>query len=162
MRHVLALFFAVRSLAMLPPVVMIANGEPHVDRNFSLAYLFVLPPLFLLGSRWGIAGVAATWLIAYPVLFGFMGQRWVLRRLGIPVREFFGEIWPALASVSVMAIAVALEAKLLDGRGPAFFRLVVLSLTGAVVYVGMLYGLFRPIVESALGILRSRRAVPPT
>jgi O-antigen/teichoic acid export membrane protein len=69
--QLLAIFFGVRSIATLAPVVMIACGEPRVDRNYSLTFLLVLPPLFLLGSRWGISGVAATWLIAYPYCSAF-------------------------------------------------------------------------------------------
>ncbi len=101
----LALFFGVRAIATLAPVVMIASGEPQVDRNYSLTFLLILPPLFLLGSRWGIAGVAVTWLLAYPLLFGALGQRWVLRRLEISLREFLSEMWPAIASVVLMSAA---------------------------------------------------------
>src|SRR5688572_456908 len=93
--QLLALFFGVRSLATLAPVVMISSGHPRVDRNNSLIFLVVLPPLFLLASRWGIAAVAATWLVAYPVLFGVLGQRWVLRHLNIGMMEFLAELRPA-------------------------------------------------------------------
>ena len=154
----LALFFGVRSIATLAPVVMIANGEPKVDRNFSLTFLVILPPLFLVGSRWGIAGVAATWLVAYPVLFGLMGQRWVLNRLNVPVRVFLSEILPALAGVAVMALAVAFVSTL-TSAWPAALRLLFLTALGAMVYVGVVHTFFRDVFHAALGVVRNSPAL---
>jgi len=160
--QLLAVFFGVRSLATLAPVVMIASGEPKVDRNVSLTFLLVLPPLFLLASRWGIVAVAATWLVAYPILFSFLGQRWVLNRLKISVREFVSELWPALVGVGLMAISVALLSKLLGPDWPSLLRLVLLALVGALVYVISVRALFRHVFEAALEVFRNRSLQPGT
>ena len=155
----LAAFFSVRSIAMLAPVVMIASGEPRVDRNYSLAFLLILPPLFLLGSRWGIAGVAAMWLIAYPALFSVLGQRWVLRKLAIPVGAFFGEMSAPLIAVGLMALSVVLVGYLVGDSWPHLARLLVLSALGAVMYFAVLRFLFRPVFDSALDLIRNRGRV---
>lgn len=158
--QLLAMFFGVRSIATLAPVVMIACGEPRVDRNYSLTFLLVLPPLFLLGSRWGITGVAATWLIAYPALFSLLGQRWVLNRLGIPFRQFLAEMWPALSGVGLMALSVLLTGYVFDGRGPVVVRLLLTSIIGAATYVVALRTLHRRVFEAAVQLVRNRTAVP--
>lgn len=158
--QLLAVFFVVRSIATLAPVVMIAHGEPHVDRNYSIAFLVILPPLFLLGSRWGIEGVAATWLIVYPVLFGFLGQRWVLRRLAIPLGDFLSEMWPALASVGLMSVNVVLVGWLVGDAWPAVARLALLSAIGALTYFAALRALFRPVFDAAWILLRNRGRLP--
>ena len=160
--QLLALFFGVRSLATLPPVVMIATGRPEVDRNISLTYLLVLPPLFLVATRWGITGVAATWLIVYPVLFVLLGQRWVLKKLEIGAREFLSEVLPAFTAVSVMAVVVLLLSRQLGDAVPALVRLILLSATGALVYVGALRTLFRPAFDAAIDTVRNRGIVTNT
>jgi O-antigen/teichoic acid export membrane protein len=154
--QLLALFFCVRSLATLAPVVMISSGNPRVDRNNSLAFLLILPPLFLLASRWGISAVAATWLVAYPILFAMLGQRWVMRHLNIAIREFLAELWPALVSVGLMAAVVTLLSKLAFAELPAGLRLVFLSLAGALVYVVTIRTLFRRVFDAVLDLIRNR------
>ncbi|HEX6314818.1 MAG TPA: lipopolysaccharide biosynthesis protein [Gemmatimonadaceae bacterium] len=153
--QLLALFFGVRSVATLAPVVMIASGEPKVDRNNSLAFLLVLPPLFLVATRWGLAAVAATWLIVYPALFAVLGQRWILKRLQIGVGEFFAEVWPAVASVSLMAAVVTITSGILDGAFP-LVRLLVLSAVGAITYLAIVRTLFREVFDAALWTIRNR------
>jgi O-antigen/teichoic acid export membrane protein len=151
----LALLFAVRSVASLAPVVMIAHGKPDVDRNYSLIYLCLLPPCFLVGSRWGIAGIAATWMVAYPVLFGLLGQRWVLRSLEIRAGEFVRELWPALSSTILMSAAVlGIERALIES--PAVAKLLAMTGTGALTYVLALRTLHRSSYGSAVGLLRNR------
>jgi O-antigen/teichoic acid export membrane protein len=157
--QLLALFFGVRAIATLAPVVMIASGKPQVDRNYSLTFLLILPPLFLLGSRWGIAGVAVTWLLAYPLLFAWLGQRWVLRRLEISVRDFFSEMWPAIASVVLMAAVVTVTGRILGDGWPALARLFALSAVGAVTYIALVRALFRSQYDAALLVLRNRGAM---
>ena len=156
----LALFFGVRAIAMLAPVVMIASGEPQVDRNYSLMFLLIMPPLFVLGSRWGIAGVAVTWLLAYPLLFGPLGQRWVLRRLEISPRDFFSEMWPAIASVVLMSALVVLAGRALADHWPALPRLVAMSALGALTYIASVRTLFRSQYDAALLVIRNRGALP--
>jgi teichuronic acid exporter len=154
--QLLALFFGVRSLATLPPVVMLATGRPDVDRNISLTYLLVMPPLFYFATRWGITGVAAVWLIAYPMLFVLLSQRWVLNQLEIRAREFVSEVLPAFAAVSVMAVIVALLSRQTGDAIPPLARLIVLSVTGAVVYVTTLRTFFRPALDAAIAVVRNR------
>lgn len=156
--QLLALFFGVRSLATLPPVVMIATGQPKVDRNISLTYLVILPPLFLFATRWGISGVAATWLIAYPILFVPLGQRWVLKKLEIRAAEFLAEIWPAFAGVITMSAIVWVLSRQLSDDIPPLLRLLILSATGAIVYLGTLRTLFRPAFDGAIETFRKRSA----
>lgn len=159
--QLLALFFGVRSLATLAPVVMISSGNPKVDRNNSLIFLLTLPPLFLFASQWGIAAVAATWLVAYPILFGTLGQRWVLRHLHIGLSEFLAELSPALVSVGLMAAVVTLLSLAFPDL-PAVLRLVLLSSAGALVYVVTVRTLFRRVFDAALDLLRNRTASAST
>jgi O-antigen/teichoic acid export membrane protein len=157
--QLLSLFFGVRALATLAPVVMISSGHPKVDRNFSLTFLVILPPLFLLASRWGITAVAATWLVAYPVLFAMLGQRWVLRHLKIGIHEFVAELWPAVVGVGFMAGVVVAVSKLAVPELPSLLRLVLLSLVGAMMYLATIRTLFRPVFDAALDMVWNRRSV---
>jgi O-antigen/teichoic acid export membrane protein len=153
--RLLALFFAVRSVASLAPVVMIAQGKPRVDRNYSIVYLLLLPPCFLVSARWGITGVAATWLIAYPLLYGLFGHRWVLKTLGVSVLEFLQELWPAALSVALMCVPVIAIGRWLD-TAPALERLVVMSAAGTATYVLALRTIHPASFEAALNMVRRR------
>jgi len=156
----LAVFFGIRAIASLAPVVMVASGNPQVDRNYSFAYLLVLPPLFLWSSRWGIDAVAATWLIAYPVLFSVLGQRWVLRTLEVSVRSFIGQLWPAASSVAVMSAAVLAAGRLM-GPLPAIVRLGLLSMVGGAVYFGALALWHRETVVAVRRVVQQRSRQAP-
>jgi O-antigen/teichoic acid export membrane protein len=151
----LALFFALRAIAALSPPVMLALGAPQVDRNISLVMAIVLPPLFYFSTRWGIAGVAATWLIAHPVIYGVLGFRWVLTRLEIPVSAFLRELWPATSATILMALIVALADRI-AGNVPTLVRLFLLSTVGAAVYFVSLWIFYKRLIVAAWQLIRWR------
>jgi PST family polysaccharide transporter len=160
--QLLALFFGVRSVAALGPMTIIASGEPRVERNNSLILMFLLPPLFLIGSRWGIVGVAATWLLSYPLLFAFLGQRWVLRRLEIPVTVFLRELWPPFSGAVIMAGVVLLAGHALPEGTPELGRLLILSAVGAATYFLALRIFHRQVLDAGLRLIRNRGFAPST
>ncbi len=156
----LALFVGVRSVAALAPVVMVTNGEPEADRNFSILYLLVLPGMFLLGSRWGITGIAATWMVGYPVLYLAFGQRWVLNRLEISWSELLAAVWPALSSCILMSLPVLAIDRVLVAL-PAVPRLVVMSMVGGLAYFVALRLLHRVAFDAAWQLVKNRGMAPP-
>lgn len=158
--RLLCLFFAVRSIASLGPVVMVSRGEPHVDRNFSFVFALILPALFVVGTRWGLTGVAAMWLTAYPIIFGLLQQRWVLRTLEIPARTFVAETWPAFSSALLMCVPVILIDRALPESAPALVRLALMGTSGAVTYVGALRLLHRAAFDGAVSLVRNRGIKP--
>ncbi|HWZ27075.1 MAG TPA: lipopolysaccharide biosynthesis protein, partial [Gemmatimonadales bacterium] len=60
--QLLALYAALRSIALLAPQVLVSTGRSARSMAFSVLALIVLPPVFYLGTRWGTAGVAMGWV----------------------------------------------------------------------------------------------------
>ncbi len=77
----LALAFILRSLATLEPVVLLARHETYVDRNMMAFFAVVSPIAFVIATRWGATGVAATWLLVLPALSLPLQARYVWRKI---------------------------------------------------------------------------------
>jgi multidrug transporter EmrE-like cation transporter len=114
--------------------------------------LILLPSAFLLGSRWGIAGVAAGWAVAHPVIL-LQFYRKVAQRIELKASDYFGSLVPAVTGVLAMAIAVLAVSHAASGLHPAV-RLTLQVAVGALVYVATIYTLFRDRFERTLRILR--------
>src|SRR2546428_3954750 len=74
----------------------------------------VMPPSFFLGGYgWGTVGLATAWLLVDP-LVAFPLYRRVFSKIKLPVRTYFGALWPALSGTALMA-AVVLAVGVLSG-----------------------------------------------
>ena len=60
----LALAATVRSVTPFLTHVLVAKNQPEQSMRFSLIAAFTMTVLFVVGSRWGITGVAVAWLVA--------------------------------------------------------------------------------------------------
>lgn len=158
--RLLSLFFAVRSIAALAPVVMISRGEPYVDRNYSTVFALLLPGMFVVGARWGITGVAAVWIIAYPLIFSVLSQRWVFRALEIEAGAFVKMLWPAGSSALAMCVPVLLVDRYLPPAVPKLVGLALMVATGGLAYVGTLRLFHRASFDGAVRLVRNRGISP--
>jgi O-antigen/teichoic acid export membrane protein len=120
----------------------------------------------LIGSQWGPVGMAAAWLVAYPVVFIVVLHR-SGQPVGLTVRDFWRAMrWPALASL-VMAAAVGGTRWLLPISGGVVINLLILVPVGVLVYAGTLLALDRPSIRETLLLGRvkaaeSSKSPPPT
>ena len=70
--YVLALFGIVRSVSSIVPPLLNAVGRIDQSMVFSFLGAIVMPVAFLIGTQFGILGVAWAWVIAYPLLFALL------------------------------------------------------------------------------------------
>jgi O-antigen/teichoic acid export membrane protein len=148
--RLLALNAALRCLTVLLFQVQNAIRDVRYAMWQSLVILVALPPAFWYASRWGGAGIAAVWVCVYPILVAPALPR-ILRKIGMPARQYLEAIRPAaLASLSMVGAVLAARYGLphLQPMG----RLIVQSVTGAGVYLGVLFIFFRPRVNTFLGL----------
>jgi hypothetical protein len=127
--------------------------------RYNLVFASVMLAAVLAGTRFGLAGVSAAWLIAFPplrlglVLLG-------VREIGIPVARYFGTIAPPLGATVLMAVAVT-SIRLLEAlQASAIDRLLASIGTGAVVYLAALLAIDRPLGTEIRGIVRDLMARP--
>jgi len=158
--RILAIYAAFRCIFALLPQVMVFTGHAKRHMQFSIAGACIMPVLFIVGARWGTAGVAAAWLISYPALMWLSYVRYILAALRLPAGRYLAALWPAATGVAAMTAAVlAVEAALPPGvRAPV--RLALYIGTGALVYLSIAFLFHGKRLRPLLGLLRPERKLP--
>lgn len=140
--QLLALAATYRSLQPLIPQVLFALGQSRLNMNNAILTALVLPICFAVASRWGIAGVAAAWLIIGPLMFSRLLLR-TLRLIDLPVRRYFLSVWPATSGCLVMVCAVIFVHRAFLGGTRPFASLAISIVVGALAYAVTLFMLHR-------------------
>ena len=132
--QILAITAALRSITPFLSQVLIATEQPRREMLFSLAGALVLPVLFLVGSRWGIEGVAIGWLIGHPMVGVPMLLLPALRAVGMSAREYLVALMPATLASSATATTVLLVQSIMPMEWPLLTSLLLKVSAGVVVY----------------------------
>jgi O-antigen/teichoic acid export membrane protein len=117
--------------------------------------LLLLPTCFYLGTRWGIGGIAAGWVVGYPFIALLIYRR-VFHRIELRKRDYLSAIEPAFVGTIIMAMAVLAFRRTLEH----YTRLIGLSeevIVGIVAYAAALLLFYRPQIaryRNALALLR--------
>jgi teichuronic acid exporter len=154
--ELLALHALIRSNVIVLTPVLNAIGETRLAMWQQLASLLVLPASFYVGSRWGTTGISAVWVLVYPLMQIPLYWR-LFRRIQMPVREYFGAVWPATSGCMVMVVAVEALKRFLDPAHPIYIRLATEVLAGAFVYVLVLASMHRECVRGVIQLTRMLR-----
>jgi len=152
--HLLALAMPFMTLQVLLQPACDARGRPGIGvRNGAIGSV-VLAAGFLVGVRWGPAGLATAWIVAYPIYLGISLWR-SLPVIGTTVGALANAIAPALLAALGMALAVVLIDDVLPPL-PPLPRLAILVATGGLVYAGWLMIFARPVVGELVAIVRKQ------
>jgi len=133
----LACYAGIRSVSTLPSHVMVMRGRADLARRASLITVLILPAAFLVGSRWGIVGVALGWLFAYPVCVVMWDYRYVSQLLDLTPKRLGQAVWPALVATSIMVLVLIAARMALPDGVSHLIRLFVVTILGMGVYVGV-------------------------
>ena len=151
--RLLALYGGIRSIVTLSPQILVATGHEKRSMYFSVLAAIVLPSLFLIGSRWGTAGVAVAWLIGYPLIAIPMFMRHALQAIDMPVGAYLRVLWPAARATLAMA-AVVLSLRLgAPESWTAALHLATQVLGGAAAYAAVVWLTHGPRVWALLALL---------
>jgi O-antigen/teichoic acid export membrane protein len=154
--RVLAFYGGFRSLATVLSPILVATGHARRNLYFTLLATAVLPPLFYIGTRWGPAGVAAAWIVGFP-LVSLPMYAFTLRLLDASLGAYLRALWPALSATAAMAIAVLLV-RFAAAHWPMAGRFAAEVAVGAVTYLGVVLALHRGRIEAFRGLLRGARS----
>lgn len=135
--RLLALYGGVRSIDTVTPQVLIYTGNSRASMWYSVIAACVMPVLFVVGTRWGVGGVAAVWIVAYPLVVAPQ-YRLAFRVLEMSAGHYFKTLWPAVSSTAIMAVAVGIALVALPQTLAPVIRLVAEVLVGIAVYAGMI------------------------
>jgi PST family polysaccharide transporter len=151
--RLLALYAAVRAVSPLFSPILTALGRTRSLMWISVFGVALLPTAFVIGSRWGTTGIAATWLVAHPIIIGLSG-RLALRMIGLPVTRYLRALWPAISAAAIMTAAVIATRAFDIPDGSSWTRLLVEASTGAVAYAAVLVAFYRDRLRAFRAILR--------
>ena len=163
--QLLGVFGAYQSVTALLPRLLAVTGDVKHTMQVAVLSLIVMPIAFFVGGQaWGLPGVAAAWLCAYPLTQAPMYLR-LHRRVGLTVGKYVRALWPAASGAGIMALGV-----LLLPRWPTFdamgapMRLFVDVTLGAFLYLSVLlvlhFGRLVRIRELLAEVRASRGAAP--
>ena len=139
--QILCVYVAVNTCQMLLSHILLWTGRFRAYMWVNIGSLLLLPACFYVGLSWGVPGLAAAWVIAFPLS---IVPRVVLvsRILELSAVDYIAVLRPAFVACTVMAVGVLLTERSLPDFLPHAARLGLEAAAGAVVYAVALLGLF--------------------
>jgi len=121
----------------------------------------ILPVAFVVVALagWGVAGVAAVWLVGHPAIVISRQLRIVLKVTGASAGAYARALWPASSSTALMAVAVIAARGLTADWTSTGAALSATIAAGALAYAAALYGFHRARVGAAWAFARGRAPV---
>jgi PST family polysaccharide transporter len=159
--RILALIGSLRSLTPILSQVLVATEQAKKNMQFTVLSAIVIPIFLLIGTRWGLTGVALGWLIGHPMVMLPVLLPHALRAIGMSAREYVGALRPAALACAVMVVAVVATRQLMppDWALPVRFALEVGI--GALVYGVGVWFTYRARLSMFFQLLRSARGRRP-
>jgi O-antigen/teichoic acid export membrane protein len=150
---VLALVMPLRMISNLFPPALQGLGRPDISVGNLGVAMILMPFAFLIGTRWGILGVSAAWVVAFPIIFAIMFYR-SREVLNIEIGEFVQAMRiPCLAS-GVMYIVVVSVRHALPESLPAVADLGALVAIGAGTYSVLVWTYMRETCHEVMALTR--------
>jgi PST family polysaccharide transporter len=103
--QLLAALAAPKCVISVLATVVLMTGGIRLSMVLSIVEAFVMTAVFYVASGYGVAGVAAGALLAYPLLRGPL--IWLaFRRLDVDPADYLSALWPGLRATALMILAV--------------------------------------------------------
>jgi PST family polysaccharide transporter len=150
--RVLAIYAWVYSLGYHVGGFYKAIGRPDILLKLSILTLIIIIPALLIGARFGIIGVAIGHLIAILVR-RIISLGLATRFVNVTILNIFGELRSSLIAALVMAPLTFAVSSLTASLNP-FLQLILIVLSGAISYLGVLWWIEK---ENLIRLLRMVR-----
>ena len=150
---ILAFGMALRPIGLLIPSFLSGIGEYIASFKNTLFATIMFPAAFVIGSHWGLVGVCAAWLVAYPLQLLSLVRR-VALITKTPITGLLRPLLSPLAASLIMYVAVRTAAALLPDNLGVWSSIIWLVATGALVYLGYAATFFRPVFVELAGLVR--------
>ena len=150
--RVLAIYAWVYSLGYHVGGFYKAIGRPDILLRLSILTLIIIIPSLLIGAKFGIIGVAIGHLIAI-LLRRAVSLGIATRFVNVTIMDILGELKSSLLAALVM-VPVTLAASYLSAGFHPFLQLILIVLSGALSYLGVLWWIEK---ENLMRLLRMVR-----
>jgi O-antigen/teichoic acid export membrane protein len=149
----LAIGMALRPAGLVIAPFLMGLGEFAASLRNTIFATFLFPTAFVIGSHWGLLGVCAAWIVAYPLQLLAL-----LRRVAIVARTSIGHLvaplLPPLAGSLIMYAAVRGIEAMLPGNLGVWTAIIWLVGSGVLVYLGYTLLFLRPFAGELVGLAR--------
>lgn len=134
--QLLALMMPLRMIVNFLPSAIDALGRPDIGvKNVFLASI-VMPIAFLIGSQWGIVGIALAWVTVYPLVLIINIHR-MFKVVELRLRDFWYVITPAMSSGMGMYLAVWITDISIADNINQWAKLLMMIAAGGAAYGGL-------------------------
>jgi O-antigen/teichoic acid export membrane protein len=152
--RLLAVAMPAMTLQVLFSPACSAMGRPGINVHTGMIGAVLLPIAFVVGLRWGVTGLAASWSFAYILYLAITAWR-VLPVLGLSAMALAKAIAPTVTpAIAMGALVVGIDTIL-----PAMavqIRLAILVAAGGVTYLGWLWLFSKDTVIEAISMARGK------
>ncbi len=145
-------FFAVTTFI---GIIFNSSGRPELSFQFAVLALPVMASAVIIGSRFGIPGVACG-VSLYALIMNVTGQIMVSKILKMKLRDYYGALIPALTGSIIMSLSLWQYLRLQKEffRMPESILLLTCVVVGAVIYLSVLFVSSRQIINELLKTMR--------
>jgi PST family polysaccharide transporter len=157
----LALYNSLRSIVTLPPQVLFVVRESRFVMWYNLVALVVFPPAFVFASRWGIAGIAFVWVVAFPIMAVTVCWR-TFTKIEMSAREYLERLKPALHGSLALTVGVMAVKWIVPAARPVYLRFAYEVAAGFLMYVLTLWLLHRERLRGLMLMIKSMRGSSDT
>jgi PST family polysaccharide transporter len=158
--QILAAYATLRAITPLLAQILFVTGESRFVMKLTLVGSVVLPVGFLVGSRWGTAGIALAWILLHPFI-SVAAYRRVFRKIGLSFREYVYCLWPAVSAGTMMIFIVLVIEHFAPDSWHLGIRLVLEILGGVGSYGLALRLLHRSRLQACLQLIQKARQSEP-
>jgi O-antigen/teichoic acid export membrane protein len=155
--RILCLVAAMRAITPILTQILVATDQAKKSMQFSVAGAIIMPVFLLVGSRWGITGVAMGWLVGHPLVMGTVLLPPALRTAEMRLGEYLSALRPAGLASGAMVLCVIGTRVLLPPEWPLATRLATEVVVGAIAYGLGVFVTYRNRLPSLLLLVRSAR-----
>ena len=141
--RILAAYGALRGVQPLFGQVLVNTGRAAISARNTVAAAILMPIAFVIGSRWGVVGIATAWVLVHP-LFALHIIGHVRRQIEVSWGDLFVQaFWPPVSASAVMVAAVLGFDRIGMAGQSGLVLLVGKVVVGAIAYVGTVLLLHR-------------------
>jgi len=155
--RLLGLTACLRAIQTMNTPALLAMNRPGIPLFNSFLQAVVLSLAFLVGTRWGITGVAVAWFVAWPPLYAIVTLQ-TLRALRLSLLSYVAQLRHPLIGSAAMSAVVVVAGRIAPSGELSLLGLVLVIAAGALAYFAY-HALFnRQMMEEVLEAIRVGRS----
>ncbi len=131
-----------------------ACGHPRVTTRSAILGAVLMPLCYMVGVHWGAPGIAASWLVAYPLLT-VISAIWIMPLIGVKARDIRDALQPPVLGTLAMAAGVTALDHVLPPMSP-LLRLSLEVALGGAIYGGWMLTFARSRLRELIDLVLKR------